>query len=273
MLWTGERAGYSPILIAMIMASSETAVEFAVSSATPRVFAAVEGTRALTSRRLAVFALRCYYCSNVLGAGLYSALCAATLLGVAFMSGLSGVVLLACAQTIQYPLINQLGDTAVEMALPSWILTFRGARVAFPGFAPLGAACGPLAAATTDAATLALLLNLMRFTVFAIFAMFYVVARGGAATRWALAVGLAIANAYLSRRLLSESPALLSGLVDEIDIDGGAGSGGKEARRGVPWPSKLHPAERSLLLFATCVFAVPEQAFQVLGAGIRRGIR
>ena len=39
----------------------------------------------------------------------------------------------ALTQMIQYPLLNQLGDQAVEMAQPHWLATFDGLVLVSPG--------------------------------------------------------------------------------------------------------------------------------------------
>lgn len=37
-------------------------------------------------------------------------------------------------RSIQYPAFNQIGDAAIEMARPHWLLTFDSKRLACPGF-------------------------------------------------------------------------------------------------------------------------------------------
>mmetsp|Transcript_15785 Transcript_15785/g.20477 ORF Transcript_15785/g.20477 Transcript_15785/m.20477 type:complete len:1015 (-) Transcript_15785:342-3386(-) len=130
-LLLADELGYSIVYVSLILASSEAAIEFFSSSIVPSLYTWMHNTDAVSSRGLVEFSVNAYFYS----AGI--AILAYPILGV--LTQVMGIrtptmfLTFACIQSFQYPLINQLGDQAVEMALPHWLATFDSLVLVSPG--------------------------------------------------------------------------------------------------------------------------------------------
>jgi hypothetical protein len=54
---------------------------------------------------------------------------------------LQTLVSLVALRTLQYSVVNQIGDAAVQMAKPHWLRTFAGTSMQIPGFQLPGVGC------------------------------------------------------------------------------------------------------------------------------------
>ena len=123
--------------MSLILTTAEAAAELTASSAAPYFCTLLaarlvrDGGGALTCRVLARVAYIAYLASALaalVAYGLYGALGHA----VPGSDSVAAMWALAAAWVIQYPAINQLGDAAVDMALPHWLRTFEGAALRVP---------------------------------------------------------------------------------------------------------------------------------------------
>jgi len=122
-------------------------VEFVASAAVPFLYRLKFGTWALSARGLVQFAVSAYLTSATFAMVIYP------IMGVltqgmgntgeaddADEGGQSSIrspamlLVFATCQIIQYPLLNQLGDQAVEMAQPHWLETFENTVLVTPGW-------------------------------------------------------------------------------------------------------------------------------------------
>jgi hypothetical protein len=130
-LLLAEELGYSIVYISLILASTEATIEFFASSIVPSLYTFMHNTDAISSRGLVEFAVNAYYYSALCGVLAYPILGMLTQgYGIKTPSMFLGF---AIVQSFQYPLLNQLGDQSVEMALPHWLATFDNLVLVSPG--------------------------------------------------------------------------------------------------------------------------------------------
>jgi len=131
-LLLAEELGYSVVATALALSAAEAVVEFISSSLVPLLYRLMHGTAALTSRGLVAFTLEAYFWSSIFGL-----LCYPFFIVVSGVMGVKTPLMFLCfalVQLVQYPLLNQLGDQAVEMATPHWLATFDGLVLVSPGW-------------------------------------------------------------------------------------------------------------------------------------------
>uniref|UniRef100_A0A7S2RLV3 Transmembrane protein n=1 Tax=Rhizochromulina marina TaxID=1034831 RepID=A0A7S2RLV3_9STRA len=126
-----HRIGYSIVFTTVVLTSIETAIEFVSSAAVPRIYAWVFDDSHISSRNLTHLAVKAYLLSAVLAVCFYPIMGVVTQL--AGIRNSTSFFVLAVMQAMQYPLINQIGDQALEMALPHWMETFNGLWLVAPG--------------------------------------------------------------------------------------------------------------------------------------------
>mmetsp|Transcript_48564 Transcript_48564/g.113720 ORF Transcript_48564/g.113720 Transcript_48564/m.113720 type:complete len:620 (-) Transcript_48564:55-1914(-) len=254
------------LVAAVVMATAEIFIEFVASAVTPFLYRTVQRHQVLTSTRLAHFALRIYWMSNLMAFCIYPIFF--VLIYILDIRNWSVVIGLGVTRCVQYAFGNQVGDAAVEMARPHWLSSFAGLRLAFPG-----CCCRSMPRLTrqSDSQSLALYLTLMRFIIFSVLAMFYVSIRKSELARWGFAGVLLVWNVLAPSLLLQRFSYIAAGLVDEKAIeDVAASSVPSEAeasethRSGVLRLSQLRGTEISFLSFIVLTKGVPPQSAQAL---------
>lgn len=257
---TADSMGKSVVFVSLVLTSAETMVEFMSSAAVPRVYSWIMGTRVLTSRRLLHFAIMAYTASATMACIFYPLMGA--VIGIADIKNNATLTLLALMQIVQYPVINQFGDQAIEMAMPHWLHTFKGLDLVFPGV-PLArcAGCGHKSKSDgtwernlrkgADSKSLAVFLTLVRFVLGAIFAIFYVLIRESSAGRWAVLFVLIAVASTAAATLLRNHDKFSVGIVDEAV---------EEEQDSTRWVWQMKGAEVSLIVWVTVVFKLPAQA-------------
>jgi len=251
-----DQIGWATVKTALVMTSAEVLVEFVASSLTPRVYAWTMGISQISPQHLAIFALAAYALSNCLGLLCYPAFAVLHVCGV---SGPGVLIALGTVRTLQYATLNQFGDTAVEMALPHWLTTFRGTELLFPGFPFFCCGntvsdryCGNVKSVANDR-SLSLFLTLIKASLAAAFVLVYVVIRRQTTVNWIVVCALSLCNIVAVFLIYGDSHALLRGIAQEV------GSGdGQQVTRGL-W--QLRGFEVALVMFSLVVFQLPEQAF------------
>lgn len=268
--------------MSLILTTAEAAAELTASSAAPYFCTLLaarlvrDGGGALTCRVLARVAYIAYLASALaalVAYGLYGALGHA----VPGSDSVAAMWALAAAWVIQYPAINQLGDAAVDMALPHWLRTFEGAalRVPLSGEAP------------ANASSLSVLVLLFRVVLGAAAIAAYIACRNSAAARLALLLTLAALCMAGGFAALMGAAKAESGVVDHainnnqdtagapssppeplhsaFDVD--SDSPGRLRRRpGVRPLWSLRAFEVQLVAFAVFVINMPAQAQDALAA-------
>mmetsp|Transcript_70583 Transcript_70583/g.132080 ORF Transcript_70583/g.132080 Transcript_70583/m.132080 type:complete len:619 (-) Transcript_70583:75-1931(-) len=252
------------LVAAVVMATAEIFIEFVASAVTPFLYRTVQRHQAITSTRLAHFALRVYWISNMMAFCIYPVFF--VLIHVLDIKNWSVVIALGVTRCVQYAFGNQVGDAAVEMARPHWLSSFAGLRLSFPG---CRCGCMPRLSRQSDSHSLALYLTLMRFIVFSVLAMFYVSIRKSAFSRWGFACVLLVWNVLAPSLLLQRFSYIAAGLVDEQATDEEpTSSESVEAaathKSGVLRLSQLRGTEISFLSFIVLIKGVPPQSAQAL---------
>jgi hypothetical protein len=120
------------VLIDIAMTTIEACAEFVGTSITPFVFKLMYPRHSIESRQLARFAVRIYAVSNLLAFLVYPIISGMAWLGCNINATM--LILLISFRTLQYSVINQIGDAAVQMAKPHWLRTFAGTSMQIPGF-------------------------------------------------------------------------------------------------------------------------------------------
>ena len=269
-IWLGGELGYSVVYLTLVLTSIEAAVEFVSSAAVPLLYRFAYGESEISLHRLTLFAVGAYFASACAGIFLYSGLgVVVEVLGVRTQTVF---LLFAVAQIVQYPLMNQLGDQAVEMALPHWLSTFQELVLAVPGV-PLSkrsACCGTrqlrrgegvrsavssiwrkniLAYANGD--SLAYFVTLLRFIYTAMFGLIYLAVSGNHLLRWVVLVLFAAVSVYATGAMLKGFSIVKAGIEDNR-VD--------QNHAPTPWPWQMKGSEISLVIFATIIFSVPGDA-------------
>lgn len=124
--------GMHIVLVDIAMTTIESCAEFVGTSITPFVFRLIYPREAIESRLLAHFAMRIYTVSNFIAFLVYPVIS-----GVAWFGcniNLLMIIILIAFRTLQYSIINQVGDAAIQMAKPHWLRTFEGTSMQIPGF-------------------------------------------------------------------------------------------------------------------------------------------
>jgi hypothetical protein len=120
------------VLIDIAMTTIESCAEFVGTSITPFVFKLMYPHHSIESRQLARFSVRIYAVSNLLAFLVYPIISGIAWLGCNINATM--LILLIAFRTLQYSVVNQIGDAAVQMAKPHWLRTFAGTSMQIPGF-------------------------------------------------------------------------------------------------------------------------------------------
>ena len=124
--------GMTVVTMDMIMTTLESIAELFGTTITPLVYRLMYPSDPIESRQLARFAVRVYAISNLAAFILYPIISGVKWIGCNItITTLSALVAL---RTLQYSVINQVGDAAVQMAKPHWLRTFTGTSMQIPGF-------------------------------------------------------------------------------------------------------------------------------------------
>eukprot|EP00946_MAST-07B_sp_MAST-7B-sp1_P004964 g4964.t1 len=124
--------GMHIVLVDIAMTTIESCAEFVGTSITPFVFRLIYPRQAIESKMLARFAMRIYTVSNFLAFLAYPVISGIAWLGCNI--NIAMILILVTFRTLQYSIINQVGDAAIQMAKPHWLHTFEGTSMQIPGF-------------------------------------------------------------------------------------------------------------------------------------------
>ena len=274
-IWLGRELGYSVVYLTLVLSSLEAVIEFASSAAMPLFYRLTYGEDKISLHRLTQFAVNAYLTSACAGMVLYCVL--GVISEVLEIRTPMVFLLFIIAQAIQYPMLNQLGDQAVEMALPHWLATFEGMIIAFPGV-PLASCCPAgkpreeqrqqqheilsaksaagsrwhcniLAHANGD--SLAYFITLLRFIYAAGFGLLYLAVSERATLRWLILIIFAIFSVCATGTMAKGLSIVKAGIADDPI---------EESHAPTPWPWQMKGSEISLVVFATIIFTVPQDA-------------
>jgi hypothetical protein len=124
--------GVGVVMMDIIMTTLESIAELFGTTMTPFIYHLMYPNDPIESRQLARFAIRVYAFSNMIAFVLYPIISGITWIGCNLTFTM--LFLLAALRTLQYSVINQVGDAAVQMAKPHWLRTFAGTSMQIPGF-------------------------------------------------------------------------------------------------------------------------------------------
>ena len=124
--------GMTVVMMDIIMTTLESIAELLGTTITPFVYRVMYPNDPLESRQLARFAVRVYAISNTLAFVLYPIISGVTWIGCNIT--MTMLFALVALRTLQYSVVNQVGDAAVQMAKPHWLRTFTGTSMQIPGF-------------------------------------------------------------------------------------------------------------------------------------------
>ena len=220
--------GLQFVLVDIGMTTIEALAELFGTSVTPVVYKLMYPKHKIESRRLASFAVKVYAVSNLLAFLIYPVISSIAWIGCNL--NFAVLISLILFRTIQYSVINQIGDAAVQMAKPHWLRTLEGTSMQIPGF-NLGG-CYIRTGTTEDTLSAHIALIALVFlpmpTALYFFIKDYPVGRLVMATLVALAVAVASMTFWCNER------ALTAGIKCET-VDGNLESSVPNA--GNPYPS------------------------------------
>jgi len=249
MIMAGNKElGWCYVVVSLVLTASETGVEWIASAVTPRLFTLFQDGP-MTSKQLVHFGLKMYMLSNVLALLLYPWF--GYLVYVKGVLNSNVVYALAFVRTCQYAFGNQVGDTAVEMSKPHWMMTFEGVQLNFPG------SCTRLQCSrTASPKSVALYIALMKHVTYCILAIGYTAVKSDKRLRWYFASALLVWNAFAPFILLREFAQIAQGIGEEkVEADDKASASSFCSLR---W------CELSFLTFVVSVKGIPPQAAEAL---------
>ena len=139
------------VVVSLALGVTESIVELVASALMPALLRVIQCSPIMTPTAMAKFALKAYFVSNVAACLIYPIVFGAFAIWGGDGDGvhIAWIIAIAAAHSVQYAFLNQVGDTAVEVAQPHWFKTFDGATLAFPGV-PLLCCCSRCACGKCD---------------------------------------------------------------------------------------------------------------------------
>ena len=279
-LWLGKELGYSIVYMALVLSSMETTVEFASSAAMPRIYRLIYGNGNISLHRLVEFAVGAYFISSCVGLVFY--LTIGGVLEIARIRNKMVFLLFIVAQAIHYPLLNQLGDQAIAMALPHWLGTFDRLVLALPGikvgqnifsrccYRLASCCCCPRNRSKNIIANIALseswqnnllayaneeslsyFVTLLRFVYAAIFSLIFLAVSDKSTSRWLVLIICATISVYSTGTMHCGFSLIKSAIADsKIKVENSR----------VPWIWEMRGSELALVVFSSVILSIPRDA-------------
>lgn len=244
----GEELAIGAVFLNLVLNVTETCVEFLAAFITPFIYRCTQRGKPLNARGLANFALIIFCISNTIAAIGYP------ILGM-YVWGtdnktMGSLILMTCARTIQYSLMNQIGDSSLEMSRPHWLKTFTGLSFITPG-----CDCKGALRVKSNPDTISAHITFITLIWQPILFIPYFLTYKKDTLRIACTTFLALLNIIISFSYISRMQFVSAGIVNEVVEDESESSGSI-----IPiW--KLKGYEIAILVLVVCIRAVLTQAF------------
>ena len=211
--------GMTVVTMDLIMTTLESIAELFGTTITPFMYRLMYPNDPIESRQLARFAVRVYAISNLIAFILYPIISGVTWIGCNITMGT--LMALVALRTLQYSVVNQVGDAAVQMAKPHWLRTFAGTSMQIPGFD-----VGLYVRTQTTEDTLSAHIAFIVFVIAPVIAAIYLGVQDNPIPRLLVATGIAFVVTVLSFIFWYKEQVLTCGVQSEaVELASSSGGG------------------------------------------------